>query len=189
MKKIVLSYTLAIVASGAAFMCQPAAADTDSITVRQVEQGPATVVDSWMQPTVVRSRAIKDADGTTSQTVEEPLIMERHERVVVPETETTTTTSVEKKQPTVVRTEQRAVSYRATTAAPVKKKRHVVRHHRKAKSHTVARRPVRKRNFVAAKTTVQERVEVQSPTVIEQTESRVLKEKVIERRHPALDYN
>ncbi len=192
MKKIVMSYTLAILASGAAFMCQPATAETESITVRQVEQGPATVVDSWMQPTVVRSRAIKDADGTTAATVEEPLIMERHERVLVPETETTTTTSVEK-QPTVVRTEKQAVSYRSTTttAAPAKK-RHVVRHvahrhYRKAKPHTVARRPVRKNNFVASKTTVEERVE--SPTVIQQTEQRVQKEKIIERRDPALDYN
>lgn len=184
MKSIFLSYTLAILASSAAFVCQPASAETDTVTVKQVEQGPAMVVDSWMQPTVVRTRAIKDADGTTSQTVQEPLIMERHERVVVPETETTTTTSVERK-PTVVRTEQRAVSYRATSKAPAKK-RHTARRYRKAKPHAVAtRRPAKKQNIVATKTTVEERVE--SPTVIEQTEQRVLKEKVIERRHPALE--
>lgn len=189
MKKIVMSYSLAILASGTAFMCQPANADSDTVTVKQVEQGPATVVDSWMQPTVVRSRAIKGADGTTSQTVEEPLVMERHERVVVPETETTTTTSVEK-QPAVIRTEKQAVSYRATTTTTPAKKRHYVRHsrhHRRAKPHTVARRPVRKSNFVASTTTVEQRVE--SPTVVQQTEQRVQKEKIIERRDPALDYN
>lgn len=187
MKKIVMSYTLAILASGTAFMCQSATAETESVTVKQVEQGPATVIDSWMQPTVVRSRAIKDADGTTAATVEEPLIMERHERVVVPQTETTTTTSVEK-QPTVVRTEKQAVSYKTTTTAVPAKKRHVAhRHYRKAKPHTVARRPVRKSNFVATNTTIDEKVE--SPTVIQQTEQRVQKEKIIERRDPALDYN
>ena len=183
MNKIVLSYTLALVATGAAFLCQPA--NADSVTVeKQVEQGPATVVDSWMQPTVVRNRAIKDADGTTSVTVQEPLIMERHEKVVVPEVETTTTTSVSK-EPTVVRTEKQAVSYKSTTVAPPKKKR-VIRHHRRAKSHTVARKPVRKSNYVATKT-VEERVE--QPTVIQQTQQSVKKETVIERRDPALDYN
>lgn len=189
MKKVFMSYTLAILASGAAYMCQPAAAETESVTVRQVEHGPATVVDSWMQPTVVRTRAIKDSDGTTAATVEEPLVMERHERVVVPEMETTTTTSVSK-QPTVVRTENRSVAYRATTTtAPAKKRRsvrHVAHHYRRAKPHTVAHRPVR-RNFVASRTTVEERVE--QPTVVQQTEQRVEKERIIERRDPALDYN
>ncbi|MDZ4837287.1 MAG: hypothetical protein SGJ27_26170 [Candidatus Melainabacteria bacterium] len=186
MKNIVLSYTLAILASGAAFVCcQPA--DADTVTVKEVNQGPATVIDSWMQPTVVRTRAIKDADGTTSQTVQEPLIMERHERVVVPEVETTTTTSVNK-QPTVVQTERQAISYKAatTTTAKPAKKRAVRRHYRRAKPHTVARRPVKKRSFVATKT-VEQRVE--SPTVVERTEQTVQKERVIERRHPALDYN
>jgi hypothetical protein len=146
-----------------------------------------------MQPTVVRSRAIKDADGTVSHTVEEPLIMERHERVVVPTTETTTTTNVIQPPPTVVRTEKQAVStYSATkkAVAPARaKKKYVAR--KSSKPRAVAHRKVRaKRNVVAQKVNkvVEEEV-ITQPTVIEQTEQSVHKETLIERRDPALELN
>lgn len=184
MRNIVVSLSLAILASGVALTCQSAVAET--YTEKTIEQGPAQVVDSWMQPTVVRSRAIKDADGDVSH-VEEPLIMERHERVIVPTTETTKTTNVYQ-QPSVVRTEKQQVSYTATkkAAAPARaKKKYVAR--KKSKPRAVAHKQRAKRNYVAQKVNVTEEKVVRNPTVIEQTEQSVHKETLIERRDPALE--
>jgi len=182
MRNFVVSLSVAILASGLALSSQPA--NAQSYTYKQVEQGPGVVVDSWMQPTVVRSRAIKDGDGNVSHTVEEPLIMERHEKVIVPTTETTTTTNVIQ-QPTVVRTEKQ-VAYKTTKSRQVSstrpKKRYVAR--KRSKPRAVAQRRAPKRSYVAQKV-VEERIE--KPTVIEQTEQSVHKETLIERRHPALD--
>ncbi len=178
MNYLVASLSIAILASGAAFAA-PALADT--YTYKQVDQGPAVVLDSWMQPTVMRTRAIRDSDGSTT-TVEEPLVMERHERVVVPETETTTTTNVIPS--TEIRTEQRQlVSY--GTSSPAKKRPHAKKKVAIKKPQTVAypaRQP--RQGYVAQKVVEQH---ITHPTVVEETATSVHKETVIERRHPALD--
>ncbi|MBX3073547.1 hypothetical protein KF913_06460 [Candidatus Obscuribacterales bacterium] len=185
MRNIIAGLSLAILASGVALTCQVANAET--YTQKTVEQGPAQVVDSWMQPTVTRSRAIRDADGDVSHTVEEPLIMERHERVVVPTTETTTTTNVVQPPPAVVRTEKQTYTATTRTSAPVKKK-YVAK--KRTKARHVAHRKAPKKRYVAQRTNkvVEEKV-VTQPTVIEQTEQSVHKETLIERRDPALDLN
>lgn len=66
----------------------------DQTTVQEViEKGPAQVVNSWMEPKLVRTREVKDSDGNTT-VINEPLIQERHEQVVVPTNKTTVTTTV-----------------------------------------------------------------------------------------------
>lgn len=186
MRNIVASLSLAILASGVALTCQVANAET--YTQKTIEQGPAQVVDSWMQPTVTRERAIRNADGDVSHTVEEPLIMERHERVVVPSTETTTTTNVVQPPPTVVRTEKQSYSAtQKTSVAPVRKK-YVAK--KRTKARHVAYRKAPKKRYVAQKVNkvVEEKV-ITQPAVIEQTEQSVHKETLIERRDPALELN
>ncbi|MBX9721615.1 MAG: hypothetical protein K2X81_09490 [Candidatus Obscuribacterales bacterium] len=42
-----------------------------------------TVVDSWMEPTTFKTTQIIDAQGE-KRLIAEPLIMERHERVILP---------------------------------------------------------------------------------------------------------
>ncbi len=176
MKKFVLGFTVAAVALSAAVTAIPAAS-ADTVIEERTEQGPAQVIDSWMEPSVVRTREVKTESGE-SAIIHEPLIMERHERVVVPMSETKTST-------TVFPARERIVEKQVVVAKKSRSCHHAKRKisHRSchAKKHHVAYRPARR--FVAQKT-----VESESrPAQVEQTEQTVERDVIYERRHPALD--
>lgn len=157
---------------------QTAVVAADQTTVQEViEKGPAQVVDSWMEPKLVRSREVKDADGNTT-VINEPLIQERHEQVVVPTSKTTVTTTVHQ-EPAVIKTEKRLVS-QAPKKKAVKKRAY--------KSRKVAAKPKpKKRQYVALREVVREEVKPATTTVIQQTEQSQGIEETYERRHPALE--
>ncbi|MDX2106989.1 MAG: hypothetical protein SFY67_11355 [Candidatus Melainabacteria bacterium] len=156
------------------FVQSPAFAD--QTTVQEVtETGPAQVVDSWMEPKIVRTKEIKDADGNTT-VVKEPLVQERHEKVIVPTNKTTFTTTVHQ-EPAVVKTVER----RYVAAAP---KRAVKKKVRKARK--VAHKPKPRKAYVASREIVRQEVVPAETTVIQRTDSQD-SEAVYERRHPALE--
>lgn len=178
MKRFVLGFTIAAVAVGACFTNQlPASADT--VVEERTEQGPAQVLDSWMEPSVVRTREVK-TEGGESAVIHEPLIMERHERVVMPTTETRTTTTVTPPSERVV--EKQVVVAKKTSASFHRAKKKVTHKRHARKRHVAYRKPVRK--FVAQRSV--ERVETR-PATIEQTEQTVERSVIYERKHPALD--
>lgn len=136
------------------------------------------VIDSWMQPSVTRTKSVTSSDGTTEKTVE-PMIMERHEAVVVPtEAKVTTTTSVTPAQVTQVTNS--AVVKTAVVKAPVKRTRHYVK---RVYHHTPRRHHVAVRHHAQTKTVVVQ------PQIIQQKQTIEQKSVLIERPHPALMFN
>lgn len=138
----------------------------DQTTVQEVtETGPAQVVDSWMEPKIVRTKEVTDKDGNTT-VVNEPLVQERHEKVVVPTNKTTFTTTVHQ-EPAVVKIVERQYVSNAPKKAVKKKVR---------KARKVAYKPnIVRQEVVPGQTTIIQRTD---------TEGR---EEIYERRHPALE--
>ncbi len=160
-------------------MVMPAPSNAaDQTTVQEViEKGPAQVVDSWMEPKIVRTREVKDSDGNTT-VINEPLIQERHEQVIVPTNKSTVTTTIHQ-EPAVIKTEKRVISQ-----VPVKRS---VKKKRVYKPRKVAYKPKpKKHTYVAARQVVREEVKPATTTVIQQTEQSSVEESY-ERRHPALE--
>jgi hypothetical protein len=177
MKRLLLS---SIVSAFAFAAVMPAQADEIQTTTQTIQETPQ-VVDSYMKPTVTQTKSVTSSDGNT-QTSTAPMIMERHERVVVPSSEvTTTTTSAAPK----VTTEEVSKS-EARVDAPV---RRAVRHHvaYKPRRQVVAYRHATPHRAVAVsqfrKTTTVE------PQVIQQTQTIEQKGVLIDRRDPALEQN
>ncbi len=177
---------LALVAIGFAFTIPLRAQADDTVIQRDITQGPPTVMGSWMEPAYERVKETTDADGATHQ-IREPIIMERHERVVVPISEDRTTTTVVNQPVVETRTAFRASrpAYRRQVAL----KRKVVGYKR-----VVAYKPVYKTTRVAqirrspstliAVKTVRK---VEQPTVIQKTDHFQQENLIYDRRHPALD--
>jgi hypothetical protein len=147
------------------------------------------VVDSWMQPAASRVRTITTSGGSTESVVE-PLIMERHERVVVPITETTTTTVVGH-EPSVTTEEVSHTQTRSTGKTRVAPRvtrlahsphRLLVAHKYSHTKRAIAYRPtVRRDHYVVRRTTTQGR------QVIQQNQRTEQKSMIMDRRDPALD--
>ena len=148
-KRFLLGFTAVTLTLGL-FAQVPARAD--QTTVQEVtETGPAQVVDSWMEPKIVRTKEIKDQDGNTT-VVNEPLVQERHEKVVVPTNKTTFTTTVHQ-EPAVVKTVERQYISHAPKKTVKKKVR---------KARKVAYRPsIVRKEVVPAETTVIQRTDTQ----------------------------
>ncbi len=173
-KRFLLGITAVTLTLG--FVQAPASA-ADQTTVQEVTQtGPAQVVDSWMEPKIVRTKEVKDSDGNTT-VIKEPLIQERHEKVVVPTNKTTLTTTVHQ-EPAVVKT----VEKHYVSAAPAKKvyKKKAVR-----KARRVAYKPKPKR-YVAVRQVVRKEIAPAETTVIQRTDNQSSQE-VIVRPDPALE--
>jgi hypothetical protein len=139
-----------------------------------------TVLDSWMQPVVVRSRAVTDENGNTQDFVE-PIIMERHERVLVPTGETITTTNTKHVDRVGEPVNRRVVSARRVTRAYQNPRRTFVaqgyRHHRSTRTTGSERNRYIVRREVVEST----------PSVLESRERVVQRAVIIERRDPALN--
>lgn len=175
-------FKLSTIALTLTIFTQTPSYSADQTTVQEViEKGPAQVVDSWMQPKLVRTREVKDADGNTT-VINEPLIQERHEQVVVPTNKTTVTTTVHQ-EPAVVKTTEKRVISQAPAKRTVKKKRY----HRPRKVAYTYKAPVKKHTYVAARQVVKEEVQPATTTVIQQTETSAGVDETYERRHPALE--
>lgn len=157
---------------------------TSQTTTQIVQPGfsQPTVVDSWMQPAVTRTKSVTSSDGSVEKTVE-PMIMERHETVAVPtETKVTTTTSVTPAQVTQV-TNSAVVKTAVKTAVVkrpvVRKKRYVKRaYHRTPR-----------RQQVAVRHTAQTKTVVVRPQIIQQRQTIEQKSVLITRPDPALKFN
>jgi len=156
MKRLTLGITAVTLTLG---LYAQVPANADQTTVQEVTQtGPAQVVDSWMEPKIVRTKEIKDADGNTT-VVKEPIIQERQEKVVVPTNKTTFTTTVHQ-EPAVVKTVERHY----VAAAPKKAVKKKVR-----KARRVAYKPKPKR-YVAAREVVRQEVVPAETRVIQHTD-------------------
>jgi hypothetical protein len=154
---------------------------TTTQTIEPVPLSQPQVVDSYMKPTVTQTKTVTTSDGN-SQTSTAPMVMERHERVVVPTSEVvTTTTKVAPKVTSEVITQtkvQVAGRSKANRKYHVahKARRHVVAHRHAATGRTIAFTQVRKTTTV-------------EPRIIQQTQTVEQKGVVVDRRDPALDQN
>lgn len=158
-----------------------------STTVTTTTTTPPVVLDSYMKPVYSQVREQKTPDGGSEKVVE-PMIMERHEHVALPQVDTTTTTVMP------VQTETQTTELKTKLSkAPVvaKARRH---YHKYVASHrpthpthhrVIARHaPPKKAAVTESVLTEKKTVKVQ-PVVIEQ--NTIQKPEVIERRDPALD--
>lgn len=164
---------LAFVAASFAFTIPLHAQADQTIIQRDITQGPAQVMGSWMEPAYERVKETTDESGATHQ-VREPIIMERHERVVVPISEQCTTTTVVNSP----RVERRAV-YRASR--PVARRK--VAYRKRYRAPRVAHIHRRPSNLIAVKTVRK----VEQPTIIQRTDHYEQENLIYDRRHPALD--
>jgi len=145
----------------------------------QTTVGAPQVMESWMQPTVVRSTQEIDASGN-AQVRQEPLIMERHERVMIPQEDRSSTTVVNKEETPVVTTSTTTASRSYVASRPIAH-RSCVAHRRVAyryPSRSLAYNTV-KRKDIATTTSSSEQVDHNER--VEQ------KATIFERRDPALD--
>jgi hypothetical protein len=145
-------------------------------TTQTTTTAPAApiVLDSYMKPTVEQTKEVTDSNGNTEKTTA-PIIMERHEQVAIPNTETRTTTVHEEKQ----EVEQKVVPHKSQIVAH-KTIAHRPRHVR----HVAYKKPVHKYVAVKAKET-QTKAVSEDTTVIKQ-ETIVKPATIMERRDPAL---
>lgn len=172
---------LALVAVGFAFTIPLHAQADETIIQRDITQGPASVMGSWMEPAYERVKETTDANGNTHQ-VRQPIIMERHERVVVPISEQRTTTTVVNRPRVETQT-----TYRATRPVYRKKvayKKRAVAYRPRAKATRIAHRVHRSPSNLIAVKTVRK---IEQPTVIQRTDHIQQENLIYDRRHPALD--
>ena len=130
--------------------------------------GAPEVIDSYMKPTVVRTRESTDSDGNVSKTVE-PIIQERHEKVMIPTLETTSTEV--RNGGTSVRTETHAVATTNNSTA-VRRIAHHPRHHRAYVAH-------RAQQSLSTRTTT-----IEQPLTVERQDKTTERDTLIERRDP-----
>ena len=171
----------------ATIQTSPIAIQGTSQTTTQIIQpgfSEPKVVDSWMQPSVTRTKSVTSSDGSVEKTVE-PMIMERHEAVVVPtEAKVTTTTSVTPAEVTQVTNS--AVVKTAVVKTAVARKAPVVRKRRYVKR---AYRRTPRRQQVAVRQTAQVKTVVVQPQIIQQRQTIEQKSVLITRPDPALKFN
>lgn len=155
-----------VLAIGLGMSVGPSYADTfQTIDQKSEVVQPAQVIQSWMQPTVVRKTSLKDDNGDVS-VKEEPLIQERHEKVMIPVVKEESTTTVSQTGPKTV-TRVAARSYSSGACA-----------RRKVAYHRSAHRAVAYRGSVASTTSSQ---------TVQHTQRTVEEPVIMERRDPALD--
>jgi hypothetical protein len=149
-------------------------------TTQTTTTAPAApvVLDSYMKPTVEQTKEVTDSNGNTEKTTA-PIIMERHEQVAIPNTETRTTTVHEEKQ----NVEQKVV--------PVPHKSQIVTHktvvHRpRHVRHVAYRKPVVHKYVATTPKATETRAVSEDRTVIQQ-ETVSKPATIIDRKDPALD--
>lgn len=156
---------------------------SETITHTTDTTSPPQVLDSWMQPAGYKTVEKQDQNGET-KTTQEPVIFERHEKVMVPVTHEEDTTVITK-------TPAKTVTNVATVSHAITIKKKPVYRHRVATVHrTLASHPRTSQvAYKAAKSTAITTVQTPSTTVIEHNERSVEKPVVLEQRDPALNNN
>jgi hypothetical protein len=158
----------------------------ETVKTETTTQGTPEVVKSYMVPTLNQTKETTDSSGETTKTTA-PMIMERHEQVVVPQENTTTETTIENK-PTVVEEtiEQKstqkvkpAIKKTSYTRAVTVPKRHIAHH--VVHHHTGPIAQTTNENSTIVKRTV-----VDQPTVVQHTEQTVSDPVTYERKDPSL---
>lgn len=155
------------------FSTTPALAQTVQTYTQTYPPGvvtQTTTLGSWMQPVVVRTREITSDNGDKLNIVE-PIIMERHERVLVPMTTTTTTTSTDNGRRVLMTTNP-------TVMSSQRMRPHILHHRR----HYEAFIDSTGNSYISRRTVIESR-----PTVLRQKEQVVERSVIIERRDPSLD--
>jgi hypothetical protein len=157
----------------------------ETVKTETTTQGQPEVVKSFMVPTLTQTKETTDASGETTKS-SAPMIMERHEQVVVPQEKTVSETTIEKKPAVVEETiEHKSMQkvqpvIKKTTysrAAVIPKHHvahHVVHHHAAAVAQT------------NESSTLVKRTVVDQPTVVQHTEQSVSNPVTYERKDPAL---
>jgi hypothetical protein len=148
-------------------------------TTTETIQSPPQVIDSYMKPTVTQTKTVTENDGTV-HTSTAPMVMERHEQVVMPTTQVQTTTTTT--DPKII-TEQTTKRVSHIAARPHRIVKRCVAH--KPRRHVVAYRHRTGKRAVAynvRKTTIVEPQVIQQTQTIHQSTGAV-----IDRKDPALE--
>jgi len=158
-----------------AVMFLGSAVQADTVTTYSSNSQPATVLDSYMKPTVVRERQVTDSNGVTERVVE-PLVQERHEVVAIPIEEKVTTTSVRPGQTIITTTPVATTTVKRRSTAT---KRVAVR--KKKVRKVVSSNSVKQQSYVAQK------AYTEPASIVESTQLQ-RREVIMERKHPSLLY-
>jgi hypothetical protein len=158
----------------------------ETIKTETTTQGTPEVVKSFMVPTLTQTKETTDASGETTKS-SAPMIMERHEQVVVPQEKSVSETTIEKKPAVVEETiEQKstakvqpAIKKTTYSRAAVVPRRHVAHH--VVHHHAAAVAQATNESSTVVKRTV-----VEQPTVVQHTEQSVSNPVTFERKDPAL---
>ena len=156
------------------------AVSTSTVQTTETQTAPPVVLDSYMKPVYSRTKEVS-SNGETEKVVE-PMIMERHEKVAIPGTESTTTT-VQTEKTSVPTTVIKSQSQSSSKVVAVSHPRHIVRH--------IAHKPVPQKYVAmrsASKVEKVEKVQTATRTVVNEERS-VTPTTVIDRKDPALDNN
>lgn len=170
---------LAVITSFSLVSASPTWGQSQTTTVETYEAPvdsysvPVQRLDSWMAPAHVRTREVVKADGER-EIIQEPLVLERHERVLAPVSTTRSIMETQYGGRQVTTAQTTASSVRRTTAP----RRASARRH-SLKRRAVAARPSASKSRIAWRT-------VSTPVVIERREETEHRAVILERKDPAL---
>lgn len=155
-----------------------ASVTTSTVQTTETQAAPPVVLDSYMKPVYSRTKEVS-SNGETEKVVE-PMIMERHEKVAIPGTESTTTT-VQTEKTSVPTTVIKSQTHTASKVVAVSHPKHVI--------HVAHKRAPRKYVAMRSASKSVEKVEkVQTRTIVNEEHS-VTPTTVIDRKDPALENN
>ncbi|HEY9760449.1 MAG TPA: hypothetical protein V6C97_35145 [Oculatellaceae cyanobacterium] len=168
------------------FMSTQALAEPETIRTETTTTGSPQVVKSYMVPTMMQTKETTDANGDTTKS-EAPMIMERHEQVVVPQEKTTSETTIDRtprvveesieQKTSVKKVPPKVVSHKRACITPKKHITHIA-HHAVHRPRQIAQAT----NQVTVKRTV-----IEQPTIIKHSERTESNPITFERKDPALE--
>ncbi len=135
---------------------------------------PVQRLDSWMAPTHVRTRELVNAAGDR-EIIQEPLVLERHERVLAPVSTMRTTMETQYGGHQVTTAQTATTASRRASVKPLRKASSKHFHKRRA----VASRATASKSRIAWRT-------VSTPVVIERKEETEHRAVILVRKDPAL---
>jgi hypothetical protein len=163
---------LAALCAGEQSRATEAVQEQSSVSERTTTQGDPTIIqhiDSKMEPTVVQSRTVTDSATGEKQKVVEPIIMERHDKVLDTTIIQPQVTELRKSTEQVVTTKEpapvRVVHSSSTKTVAVRK--HIV-HRPCVRHHRVASATSKRQTAMASTKQIRETTEViQQPSIKE----------------------
>jgi hypothetical protein len=167
-------------------MSTQAFAEPETIRTETTTTGAPEVTKSWMEPTMMQTKEVTDANGDTTKS-SAPMIMERHEQVVVPQEKTVEETTIDKTPKVVEEQIEQKTAVKKMPPKVVSNKRVCTAAKRPVKH--IAHRTVHSPRQIAQATNqlTIKRTVVEQPTVIKHTEKTESNPVVFERKDPALE--